>query len=153
MNNGRDYRVSAMAYALARLEYTEDVYRQAVADSFSLTHRAAPDEVAQARQLAAVQLPKASELLVEIGRTETRCRELLGQWYALRRALSPAEIDLAEGHAYKRYPRSEQARATLDTLDEAVRDERERCALLAEGAGMPGLAQVIRMDPRGGGQA
>jgi len=152
MNNGRDARVSAMANALARLGHTEEAYRQALADSFTLTNQGAPDEVADARWRAAEVLSGPAQVLCALGQAEANCRQIISQWYELRRSLSQAETELAEEQAAKRYPRSEQARATLDALDEAVRDERERCAALAEGAGMPGLARVLRMDPMGSGK-
>ena len=152
MNNGRDARVSAMANALARLGHTEEAYRQALADSFTLTNQGAPDEVADARWRAAEVLSGPAQVLCALGQAEANCRQIISQWYALRKGLSRAEIDEAEAQAAALYPRSEQARTILDALDEATRDECERCALLAEGAGMPGLARVLRMDPMGSGK-
>ena len=144
--NGRDTRVSAMAGAFAQLERAEAIYRQFVADSFVLSNRAAPDEVADARRLAASRMSRPAQLLVELVRNEASHIRLLGQWHALRRTLSRVEIDLAEEEAHGTYSPNEQGRAALEALDEAVSDERERCANLAQEAGMPELARVIRMD-------
>ena len=58
MNNGQDgaataraFRVLGMAKVLADLGRAELAYRQAIAASFTLTYRGAPDEVADARMM------------------------------------------------------------------------------------------------------
>ena len=93
-------------------------------------------------------LRDAAEALIALDQIEVTYRQAVAEWYRLRREMSPAEVEAVETLAGRLVPANAKTHAILDAMEEVARDEREktlaRCATLAQGAGMPGLATAIR---------
>lgn len=90
-------------------------------------------------------LDGAVDALVAVSCAETAYRRALGAWHRVMHTMTSAEVNVVRAMAAQVQPLNEESHAILDALDEAVADERERCAVLAQDAGMPALARLIRV--------